>query len=134
MWLPWRRLVARTVDQLLLVFSIASVPGAEVLGFLDIWISYLIMIPIETILLATLGTTPGKFLCGLKVVQAENHQPLTFKIAIRRSAWSWFAGQAAGIGGAQIITGLLAWDHLKKYGATIWDRKASTTVIPTFLP
>lgn len=108
---PWRRYFARTVDNVLI--SIISLPTFFVVAFgisillsllgihaetTDAMIAKLIlnilyltvvcswMIVMETVLLSTWGTTPGKCLLGL-CVQTAQGKSLDWPQAMKRSVW-----------------------------------------------
>jgi uncharacterized RDD family membrane protein YckC len=128
MWIPIRRLLARAVDQILIAFLIDLIPGVDGFSVAMLFLSYIIMIPLESVLLTRFGQTPGKFIFRLRVISVSGSLP-TLSIALRRSFWVWLAGQAAGISPLQLVATIVAYVQLTKRGSTVWDRKAGTDVV-----
>ncbi|MEZ5589736.1 MAG: RDD family protein [Gammaproteobacteria bacterium] len=91
-------------------------------------LTVLAWVPLEAILLATLGTTPGKWLYRLQVVDA-NQNKLPFKIALTRALKVWSVGMGWG---ALIIAPVLnvMWHGRVKQGKlTAWDAQCKSTII-----
>ena len=97
---PWRRLFARTVDTLLLG-SIILIIASYLFGYLfpqyidgyvkvlanplsAVIILYLLWIPIEAAFLASIGTTPAKWIFGIGVL-CSNGEKLSYSNALKRA-------------------------------------------------
>ncbi|MCB1107441.1 MAG: RDD family protein [Chlamydiia bacterium] len=123
---PWVRFWARMVD-----YSLFFIVLSFIIAFFDIYLgtagAYLQIIAIflwvfvETLLLCTVGTTPGKWL--LKVtVRDENHQKLSFSSSLNRSFSVWWLGMGAGVPIVSLITMIVAAVKLSNTGSTSWDK------------
>ncbi len=138
---PWRRFFARHIDlglfSFLLGIAIAlAFPAFAKTKLLSghFWMSYVlgiiayfIWIFIETILLITWRTTPGKWLLRIHISTHANN-PLTFNLALKRSFLVWFRGMGAAIPLIVMITQITAYYHLKEQGMTSWDRDCNLHV------
>lgn len=94
---PWRRYFARGLDFMIYSIIWSAVrylafrwsPGTySFVSLLDTYITFGIMLIIEPILLATLGTTPGKWIFGLQVRGVDGRK-LSFYDALSRT-WMMF--------------------------------------------
>jgi len=140
---PWRRLFARTVDisTLGLLALIIVVVGVGILfpskaeAFAKALenqivagiILLLLWIPLEAILLSTLGSTPAKWLFGISV-KTSNVGNLSFQLALHRSFLVALQGMAMGIPLVAFFTQVFAYNRLTKTGTTLWDTAANTVV------
>jgi hypothetical protein len=75
---------------------------------------------IEAILLNRFGTTPGKWLLGIRVVN-DDGRSLTLQEASRRSARVLFLGIGFGWGVLALICQLLAFFTARRLGRPLWD-------------
>ena len=138
----WVRCWARMIDCLLFFLCIGLATGyIELLvdlvdpdttgkftalldGFFDsrfaTIISLFLWIFVEAALLATWGTTPGKYLLRTKVRDADMKK-LSFSQALKRSFLVWWLGMGAGV--IPLPTLIIAAIKLKKKGNTSWDTK-----------
>ena len=121
---PWMRLAARFFDYALfftllrlIVGHIVSMPPFEK------WIpiEFFAWIPIEALLLWTLGTTPGKWLLGTSLKKKDGGTRLSFETALRRSFAVWFRGIGMGIPFINFLCMLVAYQRLRVLRATTWD-------------
>lgn len=152
----WRRYFARFVDLTLVFTLICMIVGAligfclalfapqQVQGFVD-WlgslgemnrlmstvVTCLVWIPIETLMLGTLGTTPGKWVFGIKL-QSGAGAKLGFGAALLRSALVCVQGLGLGLPIVALVTLIYSYDKLTKTGTTLWDRRVESAV--TYLP
>jgi len=139
---PWRRYLARTTDYVLfavpgafaLIFVMAALQPRLLSTMLDgtselLWSLLLVgfWVPIEAALLARFGTTPGKWLFGIRIAGAGGRR-LTFSQAQRRAGRVWLRGMGCGIPLVTLFTHLAAYDKLKKKGVTPWDEDGGFTV------
>ncbi len=130
---PWVRFWARCLDMLLLVLFVGiplrngapSVFDARWAAFsllgLFLWIF------LESILLSTWGTTPGRWLLKTTVRDLTGRR-LTFAGALRRSFSVWWRGLGAGIPIVIIITCAIAYRRLTQDRMTRWDRDGQLQV------
>lgn len=133
---PVRRLIARFVDYACsalffgTAFWLLRDPGLSIpqwlQNFLDnpgvanlFWgfISAVLWIMPESLLLTHFGTTPGKLLCGLRVV--KEHPDANYW---RRSFTVWVMGSGCHLPLLQQIAGVNAWVRLREHRQTDWDR------------
>lgn len=130
---PWVRWLARTIDILFgyLLFGIALVfvypdgidlPDVIVaMGFLFAWVF------VEALLLASFGSTPGKWLLNTRVIAQDGENP-SFPKALRRSLGVWWRGLGLGLPLIGLITQISSYSKLKEDGITPWDRAAGLMV------
>lgn len=92
---------------------------------------WLLMIVLETLLLRSIGSTPGKLLFGIRVyavspmsTPTENH--LSGKVAFWRSFHVFFSGLGMMMWFLPIVMGLVSLWMLKRRGITIWDARVGT--------
>jgi hypothetical protein len=117
---PGLRLLARAIDWTLIAVTLALVAPAAVMLTSFIWF------PIEAVLLARWGFTPGKRLLGIAVRDAFGRRP-AFRHALRRAAvvWAYGTGAHTSFG---LATGVLAYGNVKRTGTTYWDALGGYTV------
>lgn len=140
---PWRRLFARTVDistlGLLALIGVAfgvgilfpskatafakALENQIIAGFilLTLWI------PLEAILLSTVGNTPAKWLFGISVKTTDGNN-LSFGQALQRSFLVALQGMALGIPFVAFFTQIFAYRRLTKTGTTLWDTTTKSVV------
>ena len=140
---PWRRLAARTVDIctvglalfLLLIFAFSATMPEQATGFAKAIenpivasvVLYLIWLPAEALLLSLFGTTPAKWLFGIRVAHLGGDL-LTFSEALNRSFLVYVQGVGFGIPFVALFTQLFAYRRLTKTGTTLWDTSTSAVV------
>jgi uncharacterized RDD family membrane protein YckC len=130
---PWVRFWARMFD--LLFFSvITSFISFIFLPILynmsEIYFSMLILfvwVFVESILLSTWGTTPGKLFLKIRLKTSEGKKP-TFSTAIERSFSVWWSGLGIGFPIVSLFTLSYAHKKLLKDGITSWDRDGGFVV------
>ena len=83
---------------------------------------------IESLLLSTMGTTPGKWLFKTRLVAPSSGKP-SYSAAISRSFKVWWRGLGIGFPIASLITLIVAHGNLTKNGITTWDRDDGFTVV-----
>jgi len=140
---PWNRFLARYFDYA--VFSISLLPliwkfGKSFIGsnffipfsFLLLLPSKALWIPIEALLISTLGYTPGKFFLNIKLL--HHGKKLTFTKALRRSFLVWVNGIGFGIPFITIVTQLSAYVRLYSRLKTSWDEQEGVTAIQKTVP
>jgi len=152
---PWRRYFARIVDISALVFpliflylllfgflleifpqkttslvkSILSIgPYMPIIASLiSLLILMLILMSVEAIFLSCAGTTPAKWLFGMRVTTAEE-QKLSFLNALKRTLLVWVQGLGLCIPIVVWFTQFFAYRRLTKTGTTLWDSSVNSIV------
>lgn len=140
---PWRRLFARTVDIctaglvlfMLLIFAFSATMPEQAAGFakaienpiIASIVLYLIWLPVEALLLSLFGTTPAKWLFGIRVAHPAGDL-LSFSEALNRSFLVFVQGVGLGIPFVALFTQLFAYRRLTKTGTTLWDTSSSAVV------
>jgi len=124
---PWVRFWARMVD-----YSLFSLFLGLIIGSFDFvshtlepfygMVSIFLWVFVETVLVATWGTTPGKWLLKTFVRDQDNHR-LTFFDALNRSFSVWWIGVGAGLPIVSLITMIVASVKLSNTGTTSWDHR-----------
>lgn len=122
----WRRFFARIFDLNITIslFILLSGHADYLVGVPSAVYAFCVLIAwmlIEPIWLATLGTTPGKLLLGIKI-RDQNNQKLSIIAGFKRSCSVWFYGFGVGILLISLFTLVSAYSDLTKRGATRWDR------------
>lgn len=141
---PWRRLFARTVDIcttgfalfLLLIFAFSATMPEQAAGFakaienqiIASVVLYLIWLPAEALLLSMFGTTPAKWLFGIRVAHPGGDL-LSLSEALNRSFLVFVQGVGLGIPFVALFTQLFAYRRLTKTGTTLWDTSANAVVL-----
>lgn len=129
----WRRFLARSVDVAVAGVLVTMLIGIDLqqprLPTLEIGLLILALWPwMESLLLSTLGTTPGKALLRLRVVNLQGERP-HFMQALIRSVWVWIQGMALGLPIASQIAHILAFNRYTRGGQTLWDQRAATRLL-----
>ena len=83
---------------------------------------------IESLLLSTIGTTPGKWLLKTRIIPPSGETP-SFSAALSRSFKVWLRGLGIGFPIATVITCIVAHGKLTKSGSTTWDSEDGFTVV-----
>lgn len=125
---PWIRFVARFFDYSLFCLFLFSLKRIFQTTFLPkdydslIPFEFFVWIPIEAILLSTLGTTPGKWFLKTKL-KVGKKKSFDFFMALKRSFYVWFRGLGMGIIGINFLCLAFAYQKLKLFKITSWDRE-----------
>jgi uncharacterized RDD family membrane protein YckC len=130
---PWTRYFARVADVLIGAVGLGVVIGLvapdlahvnnAVLGIAVVfaWIF------VETVLLATWGTTPGKWMLGVRLRTRQGFK-LQPGAALGRSFSVWLRGLGLGIPIVSLFTLFSSYKHLKEQGETSWDAQGGFEV------
>jgi uncharacterized RDD family membrane protein YckC len=143
----WARFLARMSDILLLVL-----PGSFIIGIglatmqlsgllpgpdpeanplvqwgINMLIGLSVSLFLESLLLSSWGTTPGKWLMGVKV-RTEAGEKLSFPAAAKRWLLVFVIGRGLGIPIVSLITLFRAAEDLQEEGITTWDEMMDLTV------
>ena len=132
---PWARWWARWFDLGIwfllsgLVLRLFGLSLSSMAG--NVWI-YLAcqfaIIPAEAACLALWGTTPGKWLLGLRVTRADGSR-LSYSIALQRSFWVLVLGNALNIFIYPMVTWIGNYFLLTSRRTTWWDNRLRTQVV-----
>jgi hypothetical protein len=117
---PWLRFLARMFDYALFFSGLGVLFRSKVESSL-VPFEYFLWIPIEAAFYHWLGTTPGKWLLGIDLRQGRVSK-LDYLTALRRSFSVWFRGLGMGIPFVNIVCMLVAFQRLKVFHLTTWDR------------
>jgi len=131
---PWVRYWARMFDVYFfsLIFGLVSEfvsPGvlehmndaALGLAVLFVWVF------VESFLLCTWGTTPGKALLRIRIKKSDG-APIQISDALARSFRVWWRGTAIGVPLIALITLTFAYHKLQTDRITTWDRDTGIVV------
>ncbi|MBF8263816.1 MAG: hypothetical protein HW387_1481 [Parachlamydiales bacterium] len=127
---PWLRLIARFFDYSLFFTLLRFLPNSTISVPFEsvIPLEFLAWVPVETVFLALLGTTPGKWLLCTDL--KKGHAPrLPFSCAFKRSLSVWIRGLGLCIPVINMICMANAYYRLRLFQTTSWDRDEGTTVI-----
>ncbi|MGC4014892.1 MAG: RDD family protein [Luteolibacter sp.] len=123
----WRRFWARMFDFMfygVLLWGGLSLAGVDLKALMNNkWFVALHLIPwfaIEAALIHWFGTTPGKALLGLKVLNQDGSR-LSFPQSFQRAALVCAAGVGLGIGFLFPICLAISWASLRRMGVSLWD-------------
>jgi uncharacterized RDD family membrane protein YckC len=144
----WARWLARSADALMLtpfVFIAFAVLGVLIeigrapavilswfespllAGVLELGVMFLLFALWEPLFLSNTGTTPGKWLMGMRIRRTHGEK-LSFARALGRFVRVWFIGMGAGVPLLSLITMLMARAKLAADGVTGWDERLDSTV------
>ena len=122
------RCLARFIDYLLFGLLLGSLNVYGILLRLDIpaplfpIISTFAWVFVEAALLSTLGTSPGKWLLKITIIDRSLEKPGYFG-ALRRSLSVWCNGMGTGIFFIVPVTMAISYQRLRKEGYAPWDRE-----------
>jgi len=141
---PWRRLFARTVDictagfvlSMLLIFAFSATMPEQAAALakaienpiIASVVLYLIGLPAEAMLLSLFGTTPAKWLFGIRIAHPGGNL-MSFSAALNRSFMVFVQGVGFGIPFVALFTQLFAYRRLTNTGTTLWDTSANAEVL-----
>jgi uncharacterized RDD family membrane protein YckC len=141
---PWRRFFSRIVEicttGLVLFFLVLFVLGVVMPRQADEFMQaidnpiiasivlYLILLPAEAMMLSLFGTTPAKWLFGIRVTHSSGNL-LYFSEALNREFRFFYQGVCFGIPFITLIPQLFAYRRLTKTGTTLWDKSTGAVVL-----
>ncbi len=130
---PWVRYWARSLDYLLWGFVLGLVmlliyePFLHINPFLFSFIATLVFVFVESAMLCSWGTTPGKALLKISVHRGDGALP-GFNEALTRSLRVWVRGVGMSIPLLTLITQANAYARLTRDGVTSWDSAGNMVV------
>lgn len=121
---------------LLLIIAFSATMPEQAAGFVKAvenpivgsLVLYLIWLPAEAVLLSLFGTTPAKWMFGIKVAHPGGGL-LSFSESLNRSFLVFVQGVGLGIPFVALFTQLFAYRRLTKTGTTLWDTSTSAAVL-----
>lgn len=140
-----RRFFARAIDTLTLGFIVAIVIwhyaartapyGPELAAALveapapvvQWMLAFAALVPLEALMIALTGTTPGKALLGLRIVRADGTRPGPLT-ALGRAIDVYLRGIALGIPVIAFFAMLIAGARRLNHGRASWDQRAQLVV------
>ena len=132
--IPISRYIARHIDiglvVVLFLIYLNQIPGSTPIRTLsDFYSLYLasfllLQLIIEPLLICYFGTTPGKALYGIKVLNS-NYSKLSFLTAFKRSLRVYWWGNLFGFGPLMMWANIAALNSYLREGITDWDKKYS---------
>lgn len=134
-WARWLDLYGYTAIWWLTMWA----SGRDIAAILNQpWIMLMQYVPwfvIETWMIHRFTTTPGKWLLGIRILNA-NGSPLTLPEATRRSARVFFLGIGFGLELLNLVCQVMALITIKRLGRTLWDQAGNhrVTIAPLKLP
>lgn len=128
---PWSRLLAQCIDQYLTALIVGFIIGFTGLelsaGYgdkLDEVLLGIALIPIslflQALLLACIGTTPGKALLRLRLSRTDGTRPGLIRLIDRQSRL-WVMGYAVGMPVLSLFTFYFAYKRVGRGQAAVWD-------------
>jgi len=135
---PWKRFFAKTIDRFLIFFILIAIfmvyifssdnPEEQVAfltstfdnRFLNILILLIPTIFIEAIMLSLSGSTLGKWLLGMKVVNNDGSK-LDFLTSLNRNFLVFIKGEGLWLGIIPLITYIYSYYSLQNHKISSWD-------------
>jgi uncharacterized RDD family membrane protein YckC len=133
---PVRRWIARGFDFYLttgFVFAVLATPwllsGASTRDAAVVFIGLVYLVPplrglvtavLNALMLSAFGSTPGKWLCGVKIAHKDGGRP-TFATALRRELAALVLGCGLYIPLLGLAAMAIGFSNLREKGATSWD-------------
>lgn len=132
---PWLRYFARCLDMTIYLMVVVAVLSAD-LGisqdtrmFVAGFLSYLMMVFTEAVLLHQFGTTPGKWLFHIHVATTSGALRPSFRQALNRTFLVWVRGLGLGLPIIGAIAVIYNYVRLKSEGETSWDRDSGCEIL-----
>lgn len=131
---PWTRFWARLFDNYVFSFAFGAVfmllfplridgKGQEVLLGM---VALFAWVFVESVFLASFGTTPGKWL--MKINLSVKDGPISYSRALSRSLKVWWRGLGIGFPLVALFTMAVGAGRLRKNGITSWDKEGGFIV------
>lgn len=131
---PWVRFWARIFDVYVftsVVFAAMLIVAPQLHAKLNEWVILIVLgfmwLFVESLLLSTVQTTPGKWLLKTKIALVSA-APISYAQALSRSLNVWLRGFGAGIPIVSIIAMIISNRRLITDGLTSWDRDGRFSV------
>lgn len=131
--LAWPRFWARLIDVVFwsILFGVVAVPiilfFPMIPEFVVFSLGLLLYAFVEAAILMSFAATPGKWVMGLSVTDADG-APLSYGPALRRSLDVYLRGMGLGIPFLQLICWAIGYDRLRKHDVMWWDAREESRV------
>ncbi len=127
---PAVRLLARLVDMALYVLLVFGVIYVRQIPFTPAWLPssplmWIGFVVLEGILVASLGTTPGKALLGIRL-HCVNGERMTVVRALSRAGLVFIGGMGMMVSLLPLFMMGYSWWMLRSRGITMWDVRCAT--------
>lgn len=128
------RLMARLVDTALYAAAALGVAYALGLEYNNYYtpsapVFWLPMVVLEALFLSRIGTTPGKWLMGIRIASLLGTPRISFGRALLRSALVFFLGTGLMMFPVGLVMMLFSYWSLRSRGISLWDARATTIPI-----
>lgn len=125
------RLMARLVDSALYAAAALGVAYSLGLEYSSYYTPsapafWLPMVVLEALFLSRLGTTPGKWLMGIRLASLLGSPRISFGRALLRSALVFFLGTGLMMFPVGLVMMLFSYWSLRSRGICLWDARATT--------
>jgi len=138
----WRRFFARILDSIILgcivtyfltflvsiLFDIQPRREGRLAVLAWSYLSIILYMPVEALLISRFSTTPSKWAFGISV-QNANGSNLSFGSALKRTFLVEFLGEGCSVPFVNLVSRLAAYNRLSKTGHTYWDDSVQSCVI-----
>lgn len=125
------RLMARLVDAALYAAAALGVAYTLGLEYNNYYtpgapVFWLPMVVLEALFLSRIGTTPGKWLMGIRIASLLGTPRINFGRALLRSALVFFLGTGLMMFPVGLVMMLFSYWSLRSRGICLWDARATT--------
>lgn len=135
---PWHRWFARVwLDYVFAAFVLGVVlavvaPSSSLLAsdYALMWLAAVLWIPAEALLVASVGTTPGKYLVGMRITRSDGSL-LSIAEAFTRAGSVWLIGCALMLPLVLLLTFNAQYNRLRKGKDSTWDERGRFLVTHT---
>lgn len=134
---PGSRFLARILDYSLfyslfiLPLFLGSIIDSDLLHLAIVFLIPMLWIPFEAFFISFFATTPGKWLCGIKVFSSSNEK-LSFIVALKRSFGIWTKGLGCNLPFLNIYFFIKNYKKIKKDGLLEIDRSLAVVIYQKF--
>lgn len=138
---PWRRYFARIFDFMIvmplwLIILVSFSPKTPLVFTMfnlnEFWFGvisiFLYVVFVEPAMLSAFGTTPGKALLKISVVDYSGNK-ISYGTAMKRNLQLWIRGLGIGFPIITAVTMLISYNRLNNLGITDWDEKYNIKIL-----
>lgn len=135
---PWARWFARLwLDYLFATLIVGALlmfafPGGDLLSndYALMWVSTVFWIVVEAVFVASIGTTPGKYLVGIRI-EKPGGALLSLSESFSRAASAWAIGCACFLPLVPLLTLNAQYNRLREGRPATWDARGGFVVVHT---
>ena len=138
---PWRRYFARIFDFMivmplwliiLVLFSPKTPLVFTMFNLNEFWFGvisiFIYVVLVEPVMFSAFGTTPGKALLKISVVNHDGDK-ISYETAMKRNLQLWIKGLGIGLPIITFFTLLISYNKLNNFGTTDWDDKYKIRIL-----